>query len=373
MGSGSRRWKWGSIAGLLIAGLLLRGPLNHLFFSARLALSMHKLASGATGQDLAVIETKIRRKMGARDCEALLYRPANAWPNSAVVLVPGISELGCYHPRLVALARFLADRGLLVITPDIQAFREFQISAEPIEQVLFWYDQIGAVEGSEEIQKAGLAGISFSGTLALMAAARPEICNRVGFIAGIGSYYSLTRCTGNWFAPQPKAAANDTYPTRWIVMLSALNMVVSPKDRIFLHDVLNNLLLQKKVPPAGPDITAEGLRWYRLATLLGGWADEELARKIEDYLVSRIYPQLDPNDALDRVRCPVFLIHGAYDDLIPPRESMQLHRHIDRSYLLISPFLTHTYPTDTALSPIQKAKAAIETLVFCYQFSRAIT
>ena len=100
--------------------------------------------------------------------------------------------------------------------------------------------------------------------------------------------------------------------------------------------------------------------------------DPELARKIEQHLISTIYPQLDPEESLKSLRCPAFFIHGAHDDLIPPEESRELHRRASRSYLLISPFLTHTHPTDKPLSSGQKIKAALDALTFSYHLSKVI-
>ena len=97
-------------------------------------------------------------------------------------------------------------------------------------------------------------------------------------------------------------------------MRAALEMVGETEDRRFLFEVLNKLLRGEKVPPPGPDLTAEGLRWYQLAIMPEGESDRDLAQKIEAYLTSRLYLQLDPEDALSQLRCPVFLIHGKYDD-----------------------------------------------------------
>jgi pimeloyl-ACP methyl ester carboxylesterase len=82
---------------------------------------------------------------------------------------------------------------------------------------------------------------------------------------------------------------------------------------------------------------------------------------------------LDPSDALKQLRCPVFLLHGAYDDLIPPRESVELHQRLTHSHLLISPFMTHTHPSGTSLSLWQKVKAVFSTMAFCYQLSETIS
>jgi pimeloyl-ACP methyl ester carboxylesterase len=372
----NKRRRWGLAAGLLIICILLVQPLMHAVFAVRLALSLQKLALGSAEQFPGVKEAKLRRRMGTQDYDALLYYPAKSPATSAMVLVAGLSELGCYHPRLVALSRLLADQGMLVVTPDIREFREFQISPGPMNQILFWHKQVPGLEGGGKVQTTGLAGISFSGTLALIAAAKPEVRDHVGFVVAIGPYSNLLRCTRGWFAAGPITVSGDYYPTRfyakWIVMLAALGMLESDSDRLFLHGVLDNLLLQKKVPPPAADLTPEGARWYALATMKENQTDAELFRKIEQHLVTNIYPQLDPEEALRSLRCPAFFIHGAYDDLIPPEESIELHRRVSRSYLLMSPFLTHTHPTDKPLSWRQKAKAALDTLAFSYHLSTVI-
>jgi pimeloyl-ACP methyl ester carboxylesterase len=369
-----RKWIWAGA--LLVLCILLVNPLNHVIFSARFALSLRKLASGAAEQKLDITSAKVHRQVGMQRFEALTYGPAKSPARRAIVIVAGLSELGCYHPRLVALSRVLADRGFFIITPDIREFRDFQITAEPIRQILFWYKEASKLEGGEKIQKTGLAGISFSATLALMAAAKPEIRDHVGFFVGIGPYADLAHCTRGWFAADPAAAPNGAYPTRfyakWIVMRAALDMIDSDNDRIFLRGVIDSLLLQKEIPPANPGLTPEATRWYALAIMKENRTDPELVAKIERHLTLKIYPQLDPAEAVNHVRCPAFFIHGAYDDLIPPEESMELHRRIPRSYLLISPFLTHTHPTDKQLSPGQKARAALDIMAFCYHLSQAI-
>jgi pimeloyl-ACP methyl ester carboxylesterase len=374
--SGRKFRKWGIAAGVLIIGALLVNPISHLVFSVQLALSLQKMASGAIEQNLAIREATIHRQIGEQNYDALLYYPEKSRATKAIILVAGLSELGCRHPRLIAFSRLLANKGLLVITPDIREFRNFQITAEPINQILFWYNQVPMLEGGEKIQSTGLAGISFSGTLALMAAARPEIRDSVGFVACIGPYSSLIRCTRGWFAAGPVTVQGNYYPTRfyarWLVMSAALNMLPSQSDRRILHKVLDDLLLQKDIPPANPDLTPAGTRWYALATMREDQSDPELSKQIETHLVSSIYPQLDPESSLGNLRCPAFLLHGAYDDLISPDESIELHQRIPNSYLLISPFLTHTHPVDARLSWKQKAKSALETILFCYRFSRAI-
>jgi pimeloyl-ACP methyl ester carboxylesterase len=368
--------KWGMAAGLLILVFLMVYPVSHAVFAVQLALSLQKLAAGTDNRVEGVRETQVQRRLAGRDLDALLYYPEQSPPDSAIILVAGLSELGCRHPRLVALSRLLAEKGLLVVTPDIREFREFKISPEPISQMLFWHSQIPALEGGAQVKTIGFAGISFSGTLAMIAAAKPEIRDKVGFLVAIGPYSNLLRCTRGWFAAGPITVTGNYYPTRfyarWIGMLAAVDMVQSASDRLFLDRALHSLLLQKELPPAPVDLTAEGARWHALATMKENQSDPELSQSIEDYLVAHIYPQLDPENAVKSLQCPAFFIHGAYDDLIPAEESMELHRRVSDSHLLISPFLTHTHPTDKPLSLWQKTRAAVDTLVFSYSLSRAI-
>ncbi len=372
-----RKRKWIAIV-VLAPAIVACLPLPNLLLAARMAWALRSLASGSTGEQLPVGLTKVRRHMGNRSLEALVYNPKDAAPTRALVFVAGISELGCYHPRLMALCRYLANEGFLVLTPDVPEFRRFEVSAEPVDQIVFWFRQLKALEGTDRLKHVGLAGISFSATLSLIAAAKPEIRNQVDFLLGIGSYWDLRRCAEGWFASGPVTVGEDYYPTRfyakWIIMNAALGMLPEARDREFLHQVLLDLLLQKKVPPADPGLTPAGLRWYKLALLRENQSDDELSTQIREYLEPIIFRQLDPEQAAAEIRCPVFLVHGAYDDLIPPEESREMQAHITgpSCYLLTSPFLTHTHPLDRSHTWGQRASSAVESLAFFYRFARHV-
>ena len=103
--------------------LLLRDPLRHALFAFRFAASLKALSVGHSGHPTDVKEASVRRQVGNREYEALVYHPAQRQAATAIVLVAGLSELGCYHPRLVALSRSLAAQGLMIVTPDVREFR----------------------------------------------------------------------------------------------------------------------------------------------------------------------------------------------------------------------------------------------------------
>ncbi len=369
----SRRRFWLLAAVLLVLAAVLYGPVADAWFAGRLLLAVKTLAAGAEGRDLAVIEQKVTRHDGLRNLEAIVYRSSKSRPRRGIVLIPGISELGCYHPRLQALSRHLAAAGFLVVTPDIREFRAFRMPPQAMDQIDFWFRQVPSLAG--HVTRTGLAGISFSATLAAITATRPEIRGQVAFIFGIGAYDDPMRCSREWFAPGPVTVGPGHYPTRfyakWIIMLAALDLLADQGDRRFLDLVLTNLLLQKPVPALEEWVTAAGGRWYRLALMREDQSDPELARQIEGHLTPKLYADINPATVAAEVRCPVFLAHGAHDDLIPPDESRRLSaRFVNaKTHVLVSPFLTHTHPMQKEPERWEKARAILETVIFFYEFA----
>lgn len=370
-----RRWIIAAITTAVVLAAYI--PLTNLILAIRLMSALKSLASGTTGQDLPVLMEKVSRQFGGESVEALIYRSQRFQPRRAVVLVPGISELGCYHPRLMALSRSLADKGFLVLTPDIRMFRRFEMSPEAMDEIQFWFEQAQALGVSSKVRQVGLAGISFSGTLAIITAARPQIRDRVAWVLAIGPYDDPLRCSRAWLSAGPVTVGPGYYPTRfygkWIIMIAGLDLLPSERERGFLHTVLVDLLLQRPAPPPEPQMTLEGARWYRLALMREDQEDPELAHRIDTYLAPRLYSQITPDRAASEIRCPVFLVHGAQDDLISPEESRLLHQQIRaKSYLLISPFLTHTHPNEKPIAFREKAGALLDSFCFFYNFARVL-
>jgi len=353
-------------------------PAANLVLASRLLIAIQRVADGATGEDLNIVQTRVRRKDGTEALEALVYRPAGALPARAVVLVPGISELGCYHPRLMALSRCLAVNGFLVVTPDITLLRQFRMSPQAVDQISFWFRQVSSLDGSRGVRVTGLSGISFSATLAIIAAARPEVRERVSFIFGIGAYDDPLRCSQAWFAAGSVTMSPGYYPTRyyarWIIMLGALDMVPRREEREFLEKVLTDLLSQKPALPAPSDLSQSSQRWYRLALMPEDQSDPELAAGIERRMAAILYKEISPEHAAAGIRCPVFLVHGAYDDLIPPEESLRLAARFVNApvHVLVSPFLTHTHPVQQEPRGMGKMKAVVEIGGFFYDFAEVV-
>ena len=363
------------LAAVLIAAALgLSGRAADLVLAGRMLLAVRTLAAGSPASEQGVERVSVHRPWGERSLEAVLYRPSSARPERAVVLVAGVSELGCFHPRLVALAHALARMGFAVLTPDIAMFRRYEVAPGALEELAFWTRAAPSLAEAPAVRQVGIIGISFSGTLAVMTAARPELRDSVRFVLAIGPYDDLAGVARGWFAPGPITVEPGRYPTRaygkWIVMLQALDALPEPHDRAVLDASLRSLLAGRTLPPAA-GLGTEGGRWLRLAVGRETESDPELARAIEAHL-ARYYARMSPAQAAAEVRCPVFLAHGAFDDLIPSDESRRLAERLPgRARLLVSPLLTHTHPLDRPLGWRDRLGAAAGMAPFFYALARA--
>ncbi len=373
-----RKPKWAFLLGLCVVVLVAAASIGRLMTTIRLLTVVQQVALENEGNGPRVREEKIVRKMRGLDETAIVYGPLDSSPTSAVILVPGVSELGCYHPRLAALSRSLAAANFLVLTPDIRLLRKFGIYPPPLEEISFWLHEVRLLGGAGKVSRVGLAGVSFSATLALIAAAEPQNRGLTSYVLGIGAFDDLLRCSHFWFDAGPVTVAPGNYPTRfyakWIIMLAADSLLVDQGDRRFVEDVLRCLLLQHAVPAPPDSLTEQGRRWYRLALMRENEADPQLSQQIESRVAAILYPELSTAGPAAEIHCPIFLAHGAYDDLIPPDESRRLRDKVTsaRSYLLVSPFLTHTHPLGKPVGWWQRTTGVIALFVFFYHLSGVV-
>jgi pimeloyl-ACP methyl ester carboxylesterase len=103
----------------------------------------------------------------------------------AIVLVPGAAPAGRGDERVVAIATALARASRTVVVPELEVYGEDLVPAD-IERLV---DVAGAL--SRDHGPVVLAGLSFGGSLSLVAAADPRLADRVALVATFGAYADL--------------------------------------------------------------------------------------------------------------------------------------------------------------------------------------
>jgi dienelactone hydrolase len=284
----------------------------------------------------------------------------------AVLLVPGVHAGGIDEPRLVGFAEDLAARGFVIVTaelPDLQQYAITPRSTDMIEDAARWLSE---QRGFAPDGRVGLIGISFAGGLSIVAAGRPSIRDRVAFVLSFGGHGDLPRtlrflCTGT-LADGTRHAPHD-YGVVIILLGVAERMV--PADQVAgLRAGIRTFLEASHVDmvdkPRAQTIFA---RAREMAAAMPE-PSRALMTAVNDRDVAGLGPRLLPHvEALGADRslspvdspaptAPVFLLHGADDNVIPPLESTLLAGHLRPHTdvrVLLTPLITHAEvnnPTD---------------------------
>jgi len=344
-----RRLRWILVAFAILSGVLwIALPFIHgLSFVVR-AADMHGTLRSLADLDTAgehEREISIPTARGA--IRARVYEPVRR-PHRLVLLTSGLHPSGIDEPRLMRLARDLAEDNLLIVTPDIPELSRFEITpaiTDDIEQAALW---LATQSGLAADRRVGLMGISFSGGLSTIAAGRPSLKDHVAFVFSFGGHDDLPRvlrylCTGQ--EPYPPQQVNG-------------GQVFQHPPHDYGVAVILLGVAERVVPPNQVEPLRAAVRRYLWASALDGGVDKSkaaaefdavramtktlpepsatLLKHVVDRDVVHLGPRLLPyigfygGDAALSVSkspkptAPVFLLHGTEDNVIPPVESEYL-------------------------------------------------
>jgi hypothetical protein len=308
---------------------------------------------------------------------ARVYRPARGF-SRAIVLVPGVHRDGIDEARLVGLAQDLAATGFGVITvasPDLQRFRITPAVTDDIEDAIYWASEQSPLAGDG---KVGVLGVSFSGGLSIVAAGRDRIRNRVAFLVSFGGHGNLARVmhylTSGEVVGDLEAARRsrvvqgaehvEVHPPHdygvAVVLLTLASELVPPEQVKPLSTGIEGFLLASSLDMVDkPRAAAEFARMRQYAETLAAPAATLMRyvndRNVKDLgatllpIVDRLadhpaMPSLSPERAPAPPVAPVFLLHGADDNVIPSVETVLLGEYLNgRTPVvgLLSGLITH--------------------------------
>jgi fermentation-respiration switch protein FrsA (DUF1100 family) len=354
---------------LLIAATAL--VLLAIAFTLRRDVHGWTLVTRAANQDgvlrtLAEIDTvPIRERIIAiplprLQLRARVYEPL-ASARQTVLLVSGLHPAGIDEPRLVDLARKLAQADVVVVTPAIPELSRFavtEIVTDRIEQSASW---LAATSGLAPSGRIGLIGVSFSGGLAIVAAGRDSLRHRLRYVLSFAGHDDLLRvvdyfCTGVDSAVWPhKGLPPHDYGVAVALLNVAPSLVPSEQVAGFEH-TLREFLRASYVDTVDKAAAMAAFDALRLRVRGMPEPSATLLRYVNDRDVDRLGPLLLPYvgayaeaPGLSPARSPlpsvpVFLIHGRHDTVIPSSEAERLADRLRgrvRTRLLISELISH--------------------------------
>jgi dienelactone hydrolase len=281
-----------------------------------------------------------------------LYKPNDVENPPGIVLLHGIHDLGIEEPRLTSFARALSGAGVEIMTPELRDLADYRVTPHTVDAI-----GISAVILSTQlkVQKVGVTGLSFAGGLSLLAASKPEYAQRISFVVAIGAHDDLTRVSRFFATDTVEKPDGTTAPFAaheygvLVLAFAHLDHFFSTEDEPVAREALRLWLHEKPAPSLN---TAKQLT-------PAGQVMFELILHHHDVLRPRLIEEIDahrdemasssPHGHIGNLTVPVFLLHGAGDNVIPPTESQWLAHDLppqEMKRLLISPALIHVNMDD---------------------------
>jgi dienelactone hydrolase len=281
-----------------------------------------EVASGKT----ADVRTRIYLPMaGTTDAPVLAGRHT---PHRGLVLAHGVHYLGIDEPRLVGLAKSFARAGYVVLTPELAGLADYRVedpgNLATLRASVEWLarrDDLVLPGG------VGLVGISFAGGLSLRVAELPGLEGSLAFVGSIGGHHDLER-VARFFVTDKVATPSGEID--WRAHDYGLAVLVYDSPARF-------------VPPADVPALRDGVRAFlhesyptsEMASLRlspeAHWVWERVYRRDRLALRDRVLaalPELreqmraaSPAGHIADIKVPIFVLHGAHDDVVPPSEA----------------------------------------------------
>ncbi len=285
---------------------------------------------------------------GSTNLRARAYLPAHPHHAPVLLLIPGVHHLGIDEPRLVAFARALAREGVLVLTPELPGIADYRI--EPDDIPLLGGAALAArnLTGAPQV---GVMGLSFSGGLALIAAAQPPYAAAIHYVIAVGAHDSMQRVARFYASGSeefPDGSSRPFVPNHYGPLVMAYEHpedYVAPDQTAAVRSVLRPYLYEDEKSARATLATLPApLRSQLDAWIsnkpsnLGALILSEADKRGDDMA------RVSPHGNLGGLRARVLLLHGAGDDVIPPAELLFLERDIPAAQLdtaLISPAISH--------------------------------
>jgi len=281
---------------------------------------------------------------------ARLYLPESAvsrHPGPAMLVFHGVHHLGIDEPRLEAFAAAMASCGVRVLTPELPDIKDYHVDADSIrtigESATWFANQTGG--------PVGVMGLSFSGGLALVAAADPVYARSFKFVFAVGAQDSMVRVsdyyrTGRDARPNGTVELLPPHPYGPLVLeYEYVEDFVPPSDVAAVRSVLRGELYEDKAARDAAMTTLNPVQKIETEKLLAGSSPEVRALITASNLkhVAEL-EGLSPQSHLKSIKVPVYLLHGEADNIIPSAETLWLEQELPRESLraaLISPVISH--------------------------------
>ena len=362
-----------SAIGLLLLALIvaLAWPFTqaHLQAIAVLDLVANKPVPALLRRIVAepVTTTEITLPLPSGPVRARLYTPSKHPDAPALVVLHGVHYLGMDEPRLVAFASAISACGLRVLTPELPGIKDYQVDAHTIPIIGDTAKWMASQYIDQPYDRAvGVMGLSFSGSLSLLAASNPEYRPYIKFVVAIGSQDEMARVAAFYRTGEdelPNGSEEALKPHEYgplVIEYEHLSDFAPQPDLPALRAVLRAHLYEDKPGEAAalarlsPSQLAEATQLMDVnSPITRQRLAAAEARHVQDMA------GVSPHGHLAHLTTPVYLLHGAADNIIPSAETEWMESELPSETLkaaLISPVISHLDVNGSAPSTLDQLR-----------------
>ncbi|HEY1994339.1 MAG TPA: alpha/beta hydrolase [Edaphobacter sp.] len=342
-------------AALVVSSAVVLGAVAWPFTKAHLqAIAVLRLVSGQPVPWL--IRTMVAEPVRTEDVQfateagvvrGRIYLPERHPNAPGLVVLHGVHHLGIDEPRLVSFAFAMASCGLRVLTPELPGIKDYHVDRSSVlvigESTRWFAGQAGG--------PVGVLGLSFSGGLALVAAADPLYRSDFKFVFAVGSQDAMDHVAAYYLTGQearPDGTTERLTPHEYgalVLEYEHLEDFVPKNDEVAIRPVLREHLYE--------DRSAEKLAKAKLNPRQRG---EAVSLMDSNSAMTRAklaaangkhveeMEGLSPHGMLRTMTTPVYLLHGEADNIIPAAETLWMANELPKAALqevLVSPVLSH--------------------------------
>jgi len=288
---------------------------------------------------------------------ARLYFRADQPRGQGIVVAHGVHYRGIDEGRLVPFARGLAESGLTVLTPELSDLADYRITSNGVGVIRDAVRYLAADHEHVSSERVGLLGFSFGGGLSLVAAEDAATAEHLSFVTSVGGHHDL-RHVLRFLIHDEIETPSGVVPLKAheyglvVLVYGNLEQFVPASDLAPMRAGFKAWLQEDRKAArefAKARTTPEG---NQLWELLEAGKLQTLAARL-DALLEMQQAQLaasSPAGRLAGTTVPVYLLHGAHDNVIPPSETdaAGLELGAARHHALISPLIEHVEVSKSA-------------------------
>jgi dienelactone hydrolase len=349
------RLSWKRVAAVFTVVLFLLGFAAWPLVRAHLqAIALLRLASGQPIPKLlsVVLEQQVESEeiefpAAGTKVHARMYRPRDHSHAPALMVLHGVHYLGINEPRLMTFATAMASCGLQVLTPELPNIKDYHIDADSVRTISESAQWFAAQTGGS----VGVMGLSFSGGLALVAAANPMYRPSFKFILAVGSQDQMSRVAQYYLTGRelrPDGTVEELSPHEYgalVLEYEHLDDFVPAGDIAAVKAVLREHLYEnKQAELSALNQATVAQRAEAVALMDTNSSTTRIKLATAEVLRRKEMEGLSPHGILKTMTTPVYLLHGKADNVIPSAETLWMANELPDTTLraaLITPVLSH--------------------------------